>query len=128
MSTDVIQTGVPGQSFFHSGERGRASAELLETEACHRERARDHADALALVYEARLDVARETGVIRERMAEGFGLLAVMVKDSERRTVCAARSEGERTRELLNEIERDRLRDLARFRCYGPGGATVVSAG
>lgn len=127
MSTDIVQTGVPGQSFFHAG--GRGSAELLETEANHRERARDHADALALVYEARLDVAREAGLIRERVAEGFGVLAAMVKDSERRTTEAVRAEGDKSRELANAIERDRLRDLARPRCFAaPGGTTVVSQG
>lgn len=127
MSTDVIQTGVPGQSFFHAG--GRGSAELLETEANHRERARDHADALALAYEARLDVAREAGLIRERMVEGFGVLAAVVKDSERRTIAATRDEGEKTRELVNAIERDRLRDLARPRYFtASGGPTVVSQG
>ena len=126
MSTDVIQTGVPGQSFFHAGGKG---VELQETEANHRERARDHADQLALVYEARLDVAREAGLVRERTAEGFGILAALVKDSERRTTEAVRAEGERSRELVNAIERDRLRDLARPRYFAaPGGTTVVSQG
>ena len=60
-------------------------------------------------------MAREAGRTREKLAEGFGLLALLVK-----------SEGEHTRELFGAVERDRLRDRAA--CFPSAGSTVVSRG
>lgn len=98
MESTVIQP-VPGQGIFHAGSSDKSWERTIlhELQETARERARDHEKTVCLVYETRLDVARETGTLRERMAAGFGALAVLTQ-----------SEHEKTRALMIEQERDYL--------------------